>query len=246
MNSPFKIKAVSLDAMGTLIHLNKTAAEVYYQVLIAHEISPQQIYSLLHDKSQYPKFWKMAEQKISATNQEKYLDRYSNSAKINFWHLLFATIFEYYNLPIEKLEQTKLATIEEFAKEKHWQLEKTAIQLFNFCQENQILLFVTSNFDERLPDILKNLKVAHYFKKIITSAEVGYEKPSHRIFEHLLQEAQCPAKQIIHVGDTWLADVEGAKQAKMIPIFFEKRFKNKNILSIKTLEQLIGIIQNYE
>lgn len=243
MKSLFAVKAVSLDAMGTLIHLNRTPAEVYYQVLLQHEISPQKIYSLIHDKSLYQKIWQMAEKSIPLDYRQNHFDRYGQSSKTNFWDILFTALFEYFDLPIDKLTQVKLAVFEEFASKKHWQLEQTAFRFLNFCQKHQILLFVTSNFDERLSAILQDLQVAHFFKKIISSAEVGYEKPSSIIFERLLQEAQLPAKQIMHVGDTWLADVEGAKQAGMIPVFFEKRFKKKNISSIARLEQLMDIIK---
>ena len=51
-----------------------------------------------------------------------------------------------------------------------------------------------------------------YFSAIITSEEVGVEKPHARIFERALTALRCDASEAVMVGDDPDADLRGAKE----------------------------------
>jgi HAD superfamily hydrolase (TIGR01549 family) len=51
------------------------------------------------------------------------------------------------------------------------------------------------------------------FRHVVTSCEVGWCKPRPEIFREASRRLDLPAGEILHVGDRWELDVEGARQA---------------------------------
>ena len=51
------------------------------------------------------------------------------------------------------------------------------------------------------------------FRHIVTSCEVGRAKPAPEIFRDAARRLDLPPHEILHVGDRWELDVEGAQQA---------------------------------
>ena len=54
-----------------------------------------------------------------------------------------------------------------------------------------------------------------YFKSIVVSGEVGYCKPHPVPFALSLQALECSSHEVLFVGDSWHADVQGAKRVGM-------------------------------
>jgi putative hydrolase of the HAD superfamily len=116
--------------------------------------------------------------------------------------------------------------------------------LLSFSRERNIKLFVTSNWDFRLPGILKNLGIDTCFEKIITSALVGFEKPSATIFQYLVSAAQCNPWQILHVGDRLEDDFKGARAAGLKAVLYgSNRQAEHNFQSIPQVHSLIKLTE---
>lgn len=244
-----KVFALSLDAMGTLIFLKEKPALVYRRLLLAEGIEAHKISELENNPKIFAFFWQEAEKKLPVPVRENFLDRYEVSPQnpVSFWHLMFTVIFRYFSLPQQKLETLLNKAVATFAQAELWQVEKTFLKLAEHCQKQQIPLWVTSNFDSYLPRLLKDLKIGGAFQKILCSARVGYEKPSARIFKTLQKEAALPAAQILHVGDMWSMDVEGALACDMQAAFYNPQKKelssnNARVQQVQTLEQLIAFL----
>lgn len=54
-----------------------------------------------------------------------------------------------------------------------------------------------------------------YFSAVIVSGDLGYCKPHPIAFAAALEALALPAQAVLHVGDNWLADVQGAKRVGM-------------------------------
>lgn len=52
-----------------------------------------------------------------------------------------------------------------------------------------------------------------HLRAIVVSQRVGAIKPHRAIFDHARERLAEPAERILHVGDDWVADVVGARQA---------------------------------
>jgi putative hydrolase of the HAD superfamily len=79
-------------------------------------------------------------------------------------------------------------------------------------------LVVVSNWDVSLHDRLAETGIAARVDGAIASAELGAAKPEPAIFRHALTMAGVAAAQAVHVGDSPAADVAGARAAGIEPV----------------------------
>ena len=74
-------------------------------------------------------------------------------------------------------------------------------------------LGIVSNWDWHLPRLCRELGVDRHLHFIVTSARVGASKPEPRIFQEAFRLAGVSPERTLHVGDSYRADVLGAREA---------------------------------
>lgn len=79
-------------------------------------------------------------------------------------------------------------------------------------------LFVISNGNADL----ELCGLGDYFEGSLAAREAGMMKPDPRIFEMLLARAGLGAHEAVHVGDDPEADVEGARAARVVPVWLNR------------------------
>ena len=100
-------------------------------------------------------------------------------------------------------------------------------------------LGVVANWDERLPLLLEQLGILHLLDVVITSREVGAEKPAGEIFAAARVATGVPdGARAVHVGDTFARDVIGAVGASWEAILLtsEKRLAARSTAEIAQME----------
>ena len=73
-------------------------------------------------------------------------------------------------------------------------------------------LCVISNFVWGAPELIHDLDLARHFEALVISARVGFQKPNEGIFRHALEVMNVAPENAIHVGDSYKADVQGARR----------------------------------
>lgn len=86
-----------------------------------------------------------------------------------------------------------------------------ALGLLGELRARGLRVVVVSNWDCSLGGVLAGLGLV--VDAVVTSAEVGALKPDPRPFEAALALAGCKPHEAVHVGDSPLADGEGARAA---------------------------------
>ncbi|MDQ3334884.1 MAG: HAD-IA family hydrolase [Myxococcota bacterium] len=81
------------------------------------------------------------------------------------------------------------------------------------------IVAVLSNSEGRLAELFEEIGIASAFAAIIDSGRVGIEKPDPRIFAHTLGVLGASGPGI-HIGDSWAADIVGARAAGWRAIWF--------------------------
>jgi len=98
-------------------------------------------------------------------------------------------------------------------------------------------------------DFLLKVLAYHGLDKLLDSVtysqEVGAEKPAPQIFSKALERAHCAASEAVHVGDSLIADVEGAQRSGMQAIWLNRTDEPgaTNCLTIRTLNELPAVLQ---
>lgn len=107
---------------------------------------------------------------------------------------------------------------------------------------------VVSNWDISLADVLGRSRLTALLDGIVASAGVGARKPAAEIFEHALQlVGACPARAV-HVGDSVVEDVEGARGAGIEPILLRRDGAPgpPGVRTISSLTELATVIEAAE
>ena len=112
-----------------------------------------------------------------------------------------------------------------FRSRDSWRVyeDVTESGLLGQLKKNGVILGVVSNWDSRLPEILKNMGLAPYFNFILASTVVGSAKPDPGIFNEALQRAGVPPGQACHIGDEPATDIQGARNAGIHAILIDRK-----------------------
>jgi FMN hydrolase / 5-amino-6-(5-phospho-D-ribitylamino)uracil phosphatase len=99
----------------------------------------------------------------------------------------------------------------------------TMIDLVRELRGKGVIIAALSNSEGHLADLLEEIELTPLFDAIIDSGRIGVAKPDPRIFELTLEELDVRPDVVVHIGDSWAADVEGALAAGWHAIWFRSR-----------------------
>ena len=161
----------------------------------------------------------------------------------------FTASYEQHLLRAAGLEVSK-----EQAEEIHrayWSQEK-GLKLFDdvlpslaHLKDAGLTLGLISNSDADVTPLCRDLGVDSYFSFILSSCNVGCEKPHAPIFHLALEKAGVRPEETVHVGDQYHADVVGARAVGITPLLLD-RFDLMADLNdchrIRGLDELLGYL----
>jgi putative hydrolase of the HAD superfamily len=102
-----------------------------------------------------------------------------------------------------------------FAQADAWRIYDDVLPTLDRLATLGFRLAVISNWDDRLRDLLRRLKLDVRFETIVVSSEIGHAKPDPAIFAEAISCLGLPANRILHIGDSAEADLHGARAAGM-------------------------------
>lgn len=94
-------------------------------------------------------------------------------------------------------------------------------EILDYLNKNYNLHIITNGFDEVQHKKMAKSNILHYFKTVTNSEMVGVKKPNPEIFNYALELANAKAATSIMIGDSFEADILGAKNIGMDVIFFD-------------------------
>jgi putative hydrolase of the HAD superfamily len=126
-----------------------------------------------------------------------------------------------------------------------WKAYPETAQTLEVLAARGVRLAVISNWDRRLPDILRSLDLAEFFETVTVSSIEGVEKPSPEIFEVTVDRLQIRAGRALHVGDSPLEDYSGAEQAGLGAVLIDRHelFADEPYRRISSLDQVLELLE---
>lgn len=100
-----------------------------------------------------------------------------------------------------------------YQRPEAWTLREGAREALGALRERGLRLAVLSNWDTRLPALLRAMALAPLFDAVLCSGELGVEKPDPRVFAAAARALGLPPGDIVHLGDDPIADQQGALNA---------------------------------
>ncbi len=215
------IGAVTFDVGGTLIEVWPSVGRVYAEVAARYGIRGLAAGSL--------------DRRFSAAWRAAKSFGYSRSD----WAALVDSTFR--GLTDRPPSQTFFAELyDRFAAPETWRIYEDVIRTLETLAARGLKLGVISNWDQRLRPLLQKLKLAGFFESIVVSCEVGFSKPSRGIFEHAVRKLGLAPGAVLHVGDSHLMDVRGARAAGLLSFLLCRTGSAAKPGRIKSLHELCG------
>lgn len=105
---------------------------------------------------------------------------------------------------------------------------------------------VSNNLLEEQREKLRHCALDPFVDALVVSEEIGVSKPDPEIFRVALERLGCAAQDAVMVGDSWAADVVGARAAGIRPIWFNRHdadAREPGVAEIRALEPADAVMR---
>jgi len=225
------IKAVFFDAAGTLMKPVRSVGESYAALAARHgkEVAPAEI------MARFRGCFETAPRLAFPGALEEEIEKLERQ----WWKDLVARVFEPWGR-FENFDAYFAELFDYFAEPAAWTLYPEVTETLNALKRRGLILDVISNFDSRLVRILDGLGAGAEFENVFISSRIGHAKPDRRIFEFALCRHGLAAAEALHVGDSEIHDLDGARGAGLKGILIERR---KNFGAPDRIDSLRSILE---
>lgn len=214
-------RAIFFDAFGTLILWEESEPHLYLSQRLARvglNVPPAKVARIL-------KRWEghLAE-KVEREPGFAALARERNRP---FWDYFYTYLLREAGIE-EDLSPYVTGMYEGFLDDESLYPDPEALELLPRLRSQGLILGMISNAPKRLDGLCQRMGLA--LDLIITSAEVGVEKPAPAIFHAALERAGVKPEEAIYVGDDYNNDVQGAEQVGLKPLLLDRHDKYRDIV----------------
>jgi putative hydrolase of the HAD superfamily len=147
----------------------------------------------------------------------------------------------------QRLYELARAITEEFATHTRWEVFPDVVPTLEVLQQHHYTLGVISDWGISLNSILHRHRLTRFFDCVIVSAIARYAKPSTLLYETALQRANAIADYTLHIGDSYIHDVLGARSAGITPVLLDRshRLRNQDVdcLLVHSLTELLTLLE---
>ena len=228
---------IFLDAGYTLFAANPSPSAFYHQVCTRYgaDITAEQMIEAMRGARIDTVLPEMSD-----PNTDLFC---SDEEDRQWWWNYDSDIFRRLGIPGEKHEDIFEDIYTFFSDPAAWELYPDTIESLEKLKSEQFSLAIVSNWNSSLRKVVDGLNLTHYFEFVIASAEAGSKKPSPKIFQLALERAGVEPSRAVHIGDTYQADILGARRAGIRGIMLDRRAgEHKDHEAITSLCELYPLL----
>jgi putative hydrolase of the HAD superfamily len=232
-STPFVgIRAVFLDAGGTLFQPYPSVGEIYSATALRHglHVAPAELERFFHEA------WQARNGLSSLAGAT------SDKIERDWWYGLVKDVFARAGT-FEDFEAFFEELYDLFARPECWRLFEDSVPLLETLKRRGLRIGMISNWDQRLLSIVEGLGIRSYFDGIWASSAVGVAKPGPGIFHKALEGLQVPPEASLHVGDSVTDDYHGARSVGMHAALLDRRARAYNgLVRITSLHEVPALL----
>jgi putative hydrolase of the HAD superfamily len=193
------LRAVLVDAVGTVIHLREPVGATYARLAgCGDPAALQAAFRPVLRRCSPMAFPGLPPEAVRA-------------AERRWWQALVEAVFAAVGAELPAGAFDRLW--EYYARADAWQPAPGAHALLRGLRRRGLRTGMVSNFDHRLPVVLAALALADLFDVVVVPADVGAAKPDPRIFHAALARLGVEPAAALYVGDDADDDIAGATAA---------------------------------
>ncbi len=233
------IKVVFFDAAGTLFHVKGSVGDVYLQYAAKYGVprSPDMVTKV---NQAFKDAFRQAPPPIFAVEQPEKLKQCERLWWFDIVHAVFYRVgmFEGFDDYFDEV-------YEAFGRAEAWDIYPEVPEVLRQLRSQGYELGVISNFDTRFFDIVRALRLEHFFDSITISSLAGSAKPAPQIFRYALAQHVVEPEEAMHVGDDPREDFKGATDAGLAGVLLNRDGTGKSgtIPCITDLGELSGMLR---
>jgi len=173
----------------------------------------------------------------------------SEEAISEFWISYYMNLLRPF---IEEHDESRLYQLaqvinQEFDKHTSWEVYPDVLPTLQMLRSRKYTLGVISDWGISLGPILRRLNLTPYFDCLLVSAVTRHAKPSPMLYEMALQRANSIADYTLHVGDSYIHDVLGARAVGMTPVLLDRpghlEESDVDCLLVHSLTDLLDLLE---
>ncbi|MHA1973333.1 MAG: HAD family hydrolase [Candidatus Hodarchaeales archaeon] len=112
-------------------------------------------------------------------------------------------------------------------------------------KEYRLIMVSNHSYPSHGEEVLRRFRLRQYFDRVVFSGNIGYRKPSKKIFSYALDGLSFKSrKNVIHVGDDFIADIEGAIDFGLRAIWIKNNHFTKRVAESSLEFQAISEIKD--
>jgi HAD superfamily hydrolase (TIGR01662 family) len=224
------IKAVLFDALDTLFWPYPDRVAMYQRII-------KEITGLDKTYEEVRVAWSAVVDETEAAAQKE-CDTTNTTG--NAWEGFNGRVVERLGYKGDCTAAGKKIKYESWGNIDNYRLYPDVIDALSSLKEKGIRIGCVSNEDGYLESFFTKFDITDYFEIILSSEEVGCEKPAPGIFQIALTRMNLTAEEVIFVGDGLHSDYFGSQSVGMKPLLIDREDKvaDDSIVKIKSLTQI--------
>jgi len=117
------------------------------------------------------------------------------------------------------------------------------LSILKTLKERKLILGLLTNATKDMISVSRKLGLEPYLNFVITSQEVGADKPKPPIFLAALERAGVKASEAIHVGDQYEVDITGAQGVGIKPILIDRNDLYPEVVDCPRIGNLAELVR---
>jgi putative hydrolase of the HAD superfamily len=207
------IRAVVLDADGTLYRLRHSVGTLYSEVLTRFQISVKS-----GDLDQaVPRVWASFEDEYLARREGYQTDQMRER---RLWGTFIKRMLEAVEIHNPSLTVTE-ALYQEFASGATRTLSEGIVEFLVMARNMGVVTVVATNNDDRTKSVMADLGVDAHIGHFFFSGELSWKKPSPNYFNEIARRLGLHGSRLLHVGNDVALDVHAAHSAGWQALLFD-------------------------
>ena len=215
--------AVFFDVGGTLVEVSPSIGHVYSEAIALRggAADPRQV------QKAFDLAWVTLSKDVPS-GADRY--RLFPGGEEEWWERVSCFAFEQCDVAEEYRPSVhELRSV--FSRAEAWKIYPEAREVLAQLGRESIRLAVISNWDSRLPALMKTLELDSHFEFMVYSAEIGCEKPDPAIFSRAVEEMGVDPSRAVHIGDRLEEDYTGARSAGLKALLLNRSPGNPGLQS---------------
>jgi putative hydrolase of the HAD superfamily len=149
------------------------------------------------------------------------------------------------DLPREELVSAGHALYDWYQQPEQWRPYPDVQDALDRAHERSLVQGVVSDWGTDLVPLLHAHEITRHLDFVVASAAVGTAKPHPDIFRYALDRARLTPGDVIYVGDSYVADVLGARAVGIKPVLIDREGRAP-ALDCAVVQSLTGVLDLIE